>query len=153
MRPIFENIIYWIAENGWKVAFLSVPFFYAVTLIWGNYPEWEAKERQELFERTFQDERGHLKFKYETRFSSLYRVVFEYSDGHDHNNYATPRTNKEEIKSYYSEYLINKVCFAEDSLERLMSGQRISVDVLDGDKKTGVTILFNLMIDYERCRT
>jgi hypothetical protein len=142
----------WWAEKGGLFLFFLALFGSMFVLLFGNYPQWEYQKKLKLLNNYFSNDVANIHLSYFTETENNYKLSFIYSDGVEL-SYEKRRPNKNEIIQMYKTKLLDKVCLFKEFTDRLYSGQMIEVDLKDGDWPSGVSQLFNMRIEYERCHT
>ncbi|GAA0860351.1 hypothetical protein [Aliiglaciecola litoralis] len=144
---------WWGKKGGFFLFFLCFGLMVFV-LLFGNYPQWEYQNKRKTISEYFSaDGEENLKLSYFTDQGDIFYLKFRYQDGYVFKDQLSKRPNQDAILKKYKAVILNKICLSEELTDRLHSGQRISVDLIDGDREWGVSQLFNMFINYDRCYT
>ena len=148
---IFRFLNWWAGKGGFVLFFVAL-FSIVFVLLFRNYPQWEYQKKLIILNSYFSNDIANIQLSYFTETENNYKLSFIYSDGAEL-SYEKRRQNKPEIVQVYKTKLLDKVCLSEEFTDRLHRGQMIEVDVKDGDWPSGVSQLFNMRIEYDRCHT
>tara|TARA_Y100001934_G_scaffold73023_1_gene90756 strand:+ start:8856 stop:9332 length:477 start_codon:yes stop_codon:yes gene_type:complete len=130
-------------------------FSFVFVLDFGDYPSWQAEERNNTFQRYLRVADPHLVFHgFVNPGNGRVSLMLHYRDGFQPENSNYKRPNHDSLAAQYKPIVLQAVCSYPDFYLSLQKGtwKNIEVNVLDGDLSPSMHYLFNLQINYQRCQ-
>lgn len=128
---------------------------YLIVTLFGNYPQWQAEERNEVFQDYLSLTDPHLfYYSFVNPGNGRVSLTLHYRDGFQFTDKRYQRDNRDDIVERYKPIVLQAICSYPDFLLALQSHtwKNIDVNVKDGDMSRVTPYLFNLQIDSERCQ-
>lgn len=147
---VLSFLAWWEKNDNFVLFGVSYSCIFFV-LIFGNYSSWISSRQHKEFSDYFSHNDINIKLNFLSDLDSVIKFTFSYADGTSFDYSNSQRLNKNELVQFYKEKLLEKVCDHSELRNRLKSGQRVEIDLRDADWPWGISQLFNMSINYDRC--
>lgn len=128
---------------------------YLIVTLFGNYQQWQAKERNAAFQDYLSLTDPHIFYhSFVNPGNGRVSLTLHYRDGFQFTDKSYQRENRDDIVKRYKPIVLQAICSYPDFFLPLQSHswKNIDVNVKDGDMSRVTPYLFNLQIDFERCQ-